>query len=226
MTVQLYLQNALLFSQEALIIGSGKDENGFFVHLDQSIFHPKGGGQPSDQGVIDRFSVKTVTQNGPILNHYIEEIGAETELLRGKKVSLHVNEAPRCQNTALHSGGHILAEIVEKMFPNLHPFKGHHFPNEAHVMFKVENKELLPPKEEMQNRIKEAVQKVIQEQVPIISVLQGEGKRTIQIGDGKIVGCGGTHFAHAGFLQDFTIRKLDFKKDELKASYNATPRPL
>ncbi len=33
-------------------MGAGQNEVGFFILLDRTIFHPQGGGQPSDQGVL------------------------------------------------------------------------------------------------------------------------------------------------------------------------------
>ncbi|MBP9691937.1 MAG: hypothetical protein KBD90_01230 [Alphaproteobacteria bacterium] len=35
-----------------MIKANGKDENGDFLILNQTIFYPQGGGQPSDRGTI------------------------------------------------------------------------------------------------------------------------------------------------------------------------------
>lgn len=48
MTEKLYLKDTYLFNTEAKVYGVSKEESGVAVVLDRSIFHPQGGGQPSD----------------------------------------------------------------------------------------------------------------------------------------------------------------------------------
>lgn len=48
MTEKLYLKDTYLFNTEAKVYGILKEESKTAVVLDRSIFHPQGGGQPSD----------------------------------------------------------------------------------------------------------------------------------------------------------------------------------
>jgi alanyl-tRNA synthetase len=52
-TKRLYLSDTYLFESEARVVGQGKDESERnYIVLDQTIFHPQGGGQICDNGII------------------------------------------------------------------------------------------------------------------------------------------------------------------------------
>ena len=51
MTVKkMYEMDTYLFESEAVVTALGEEEGKKFFQLDQSIFYPQGGGQPSDTG--------------------------------------------------------------------------------------------------------------------------------------------------------------------------------
>lgn len=52
MTTQLYLENSYIYQSSTTIVTSSQDERGHYILLDQTIFYPQGGGQPSDYGKI------------------------------------------------------------------------------------------------------------------------------------------------------------------------------
>lgn len=49
----IYFEDTYKFIDQAIIKECNKDENGFFLILNQTIFYPQGGGQPSDQGRME-----------------------------------------------------------------------------------------------------------------------------------------------------------------------------
>ena len=51
-TRRLYFESTYLFESPATILEQAEDEKGSYVVLDQTIFYPQGGGQPSDRGII------------------------------------------------------------------------------------------------------------------------------------------------------------------------------
>merc|ERR1740121_2808511 len=51
-TRQLYLDDTYLFEHAAVLLSVWEDGEKICVELDQTIFHPQGGGQPSDVGTI------------------------------------------------------------------------------------------------------------------------------------------------------------------------------
>ena len=69
MTEQLYLADAYKRDAKAKIVELG---NGYII-LDQTIFYPQGGGQPSDKGTIKSESgelhVKSVEYNSGAIKH-------------------------------------------------------------------------------------------------------------------------------------------------------------
>ena len=45
---RLYWENTYLMNHKAKITAIGQDEQGDYIRVDETIFHPQGGGQPSD----------------------------------------------------------------------------------------------------------------------------------------------------------------------------------
>jgi Ser-tRNA(Ala) deacylase AlaX len=104
------------------------------------VFHPQGGGQPSDTGLIVfsgsdlKFSVQDVRSKDGIVLHYgvfegsNPESGIDSE--KGKEVYLTVDESRRKLNSRLHSAGHLLDMCMQKVgLGHLEPGKGYHFPD-------------------------------------------------------------------------------------------------
>jgi Ser-tRNA(Ala) deacylase AlaX len=52
-TLLSYFEDTYKFEDHASVVASNKDEFGYFLVLNQTIFYPQGGGQPSDQGLIE-----------------------------------------------------------------------------------------------------------------------------------------------------------------------------
>ena len=53
-TERVYYTNTCLDKLETKILEIGQDENGSYVMFDKTIFHPQGGGQPADEGYLER----------------------------------------------------------------------------------------------------------------------------------------------------------------------------
>jgi Ser-tRNA(Ala) deacylase AlaX len=125
------------------------------------VFHPQGGGQPSDTGLIVfsgsdlKFSVQDVRSKDGIVLHYgvfegsNPESGIDSE--KGKEVYLTVDESRRKLNSRLHSAGHLLDMCMQKVgLGHLEPGKGYHFPDGPFVEYKGS-----VPQEEFQVKQKE-----------------------------------------------------------------------
>jgi Ser-tRNA(Ala) deacylase AlaX len=138
-TKRLFLENTYLFSTLTNVLETGRDEHGIYFIVDQSIYHPQGGGQPNDQGHISidgEPELKIVSakyaDNG--IRHYTErELSKET---LHNKIYMHINSSSRKLNAAYHTSGHWLSQVVlENLQLPLFPIKGHHFPGEAYIEF-------------------------------------------------------------------------------------------
>ncbi|MFQ6661709.1 hypothetical protein Gotur_029772 [Gossypium turneri] len=126
---------------------SGGDDGRKALILDNTIFHPQGGGQPSDTGFICvtdsnlRFCVQDVRSKDGVVFHYgvAEDSSMENELEqgKGKEVILQVDESRRRLNSRLHSAGHLLDVCMRNVgFGHLEPGKGYHFPDGPFVEYK------------------------------------------------------------------------------------------
>ncbi|KAI8910103.1 Threonyl/alanyl tRNA synthetase [Gorgonomyces haynaldii] len=171
-----YLQDSELFELQTQIV----EINGNAIVLQDTIFHPQGGGQQSDRGTIDGIPVLQVRKSDKI------EHGVEAHEFQVRQtVQLKIDSQWRLRNAKLHTAGHLLAHIVEKHFP-LKGVSGHHFDGQARVTFDasgpVDKKQLV---EKLEDLIKQDYDFTVQ-------VSNGE-HRSVQMADFEPVGCGGTH---------------------------------
>ena len=126
---------------DAVVVGCwpmGESEGVFHVITDRTIFHPQGGGQPWDTGLLcgpnGVFVVNEVRKDGEQVVH----IGSfkEGAFSAGDLVSMEVNEVSRVLHARLHSAGHLLDCAVKSLHLPLIPGKGYHFPNSPFVEYK------------------------------------------------------------------------------------------
>jgi len=91
------------------------------VILDQTIFYPEGGGQPSDRGMIGNAKVEYVRfQNGEIIHQ------VKGELKEGETVKTTLDWGWRNKYMKIHSAGHLLHDVLMSMVKGLTPLKGSH----------------------------------------------------------------------------------------------------
>ncbi len=97
------------------------------VILDQTIFYPEGGGQPSDQGIIEGKSGNLEVQQTIIKDGEIVHIGKLTgELKINEIVEIAINWNRRLKNMRVHSAGHIINDAVQSLFPEITPVEAEH----------------------------------------------------------------------------------------------------
>jgi alanyl-tRNA synthetase len=139
-TERVYYANTYLDKLKVKVLAVGQDENGSYVICDQTLFHPKGGGQPSDEGYLvkgdKRYTVKKlVISDNPsesVVQHYYE---GEGEFLKGEEVNQVIDLQKRLLAARYHSAGHLLSLAVNQLYPKLDGYKGNHFPGQAFVVF-------------------------------------------------------------------------------------------
>ncbi len=130
-TKPIYLDDSYLKEMDASVLEVHLEaENKYRVILDQTVFYPMGGGQPTDQGTLENDSWKAevymvMLKNGEIW-HYLNSPGAPKA---GDKVHGQINWDRRYKNMRVHSGGHVVdfAMYVIGYSPkSLMPIKGDH----------------------------------------------------------------------------------------------------
>lgn len=209
-TKKLYMQDTYKFTHSSKVTGLGRDDLGIFIILDETIFHPQGGGQPSDQGVINGIKVVKLVHAGDDIKHYLE---VDPGFLVDTKVELHVDKIRRLENAALHTTGHLLAAILREKFGLIEQTGAHHFPGESRVTFKG----LVPP---AADAIIVAVQNATIEKLAV-NVVHIDGNRCIEITGFAPGRCGGTHLLNIAEIKGFDFRriKVDAKKGEISFGY-------
>ena len=229
MTNTLYLSNTYSFELDASILMVEKDEKGSYILLDQTIFYPQGGGQPSDQGVLQgrdfKIKVVMVRQIEGEIRHYIdtEIIGNE----KGQKVTCYLDQIRRILNAKYHTAGHLLGNVVEDLHPNLRAMKGHSFPNEAYVEFHGSD---LPNNTKIQDELSKSINNNLKTKIFQIDQESFEQQfyklpypipgnkafRVMQIQGFSPIPCGGTHLSSTNEIGHMVITKIKGKNDSVR----------
>lgn len=109
MTKALYLEDSYLKECDATVV---KVTQGKYVVLDQTIFYPKGGGQPHDTGKMirgdDVFNVVYVGKFGDEISHEVNREG----LKEGDRVRCLLDWERRYKFMRSHTAAHLLASFI------------------------------------------------------------------------------------------------------------------
>jgi len=231
-----YLDDTYLFEYNATVIEIKENNLGKAIILDETIFYPQGGGQPTDIGIIkskdSTFIVKEVKidENG-IVWHFGEFTEGEKEFELGEKVTLKIDKERRILNAKLHSAGHLIVYIVSKLeLNNLRPIKGFHFPEGPYVEFEgtLENPEIaiLIIEKAVNDLLKQDLKVKIfglnpEEAVMLgLKVPEGKNARVVSFGNFPPFGCGGTHVNSTTEIEKITIRKIKSRKGRTRIAYS------
>jgi Ser-tRNA(Ala) deacylase AlaX len=181
-------------------------ENEFAVVLRATLFHPQGGGQPSDTGWIGESQVLRVVQDPERIIHFVDQP------VKTGMTQIRVDEQCRLFNTRMHSAGHLIGHFVQAM--GWIPIKAHHWPGEGRVQFKPGNSA-----QDVEARtIEHGIGQWIAHDLPRLTSLR-EGVREIGFGELPAYGCGGTHVRSLKDLGAVTINSLSQKKGTLSVHY-------
>lgn len=236
-TKALYLADTYLFQSSAHVEAIEHDEQGMAVILNQTIFYPQGGGQPTDTGTIvsglAEFQViKVLYRSDGAIAHYGSLL--KGELKAGDEVALSIDRNRRLLNARNHTAGHMLAFATEKSYPQLVGMKGYHFPDGPYVEFEGALSEA--EKAQAPMVLQQAVQQMIAQELPvamrlvdadelaklcknILPNMPKDKPTRVMIIDGFALGCGGTHLANTKEVGSFVVRKIKQEKGRVKVSY-------
>ncbi len=227
-TILEYFEDTYRFSGNATVSEIGKDNLESYIILNQTLFYPQGGGQPSDQGTIqfgsESLAIDRVRMIDGVVYHYSK---SETvPFHQGDTVTCKVNEELRLKHAVCHTAGHLLSHCLERIEPDVRAIKGYHFLDGPYVEFQGKIKKNEPELLELLNKmIKEEIQKN-----SIISVItpphedggkEGSSKalRKIKIGSFQESACGGTHLRSLKEILEFSAIKIKKTKEGFKVSY-------
>ena len=212
MTKRLYYVDRNLEGEARIaeIRGDGPSQ----VVLDATLFHPQGGGQQADGGILGDYPVRDVRkdENGDIV-HVIDSVG---KLQMGDIVAFAVDRSARQRNARLHTAGHLIAGVCERMYPGVRAVGGHHWSGEARVDFDAGTE----PVTVDANAVMAALDEAVARALPVIQSSGEPAPRNVTIEGFSPVSCGGTHVRHLGELGHVEIRKIRAKGDRIRVSYD------
>lgn len=233
-----FLNDTYLDTHTGVVQRVGQDDRGAYIVLNQTIFYPQGGGQPSDLGSIqfDRLGVNISFvgfSDGQVL-HYISEERPNFDELVGTTCVLRLDQARRLRHARLHTAGHLIAGIIDGQRGTMRATKGFHFEEGPYVEFEGE------PEDEanlflstLQSKIDLSIAEDLQVTASLVTydelkqccwsvppnLPQDKPLRTITIQQLEPVPCGGTHVSSLAELGTVSVLKMKKKKGATKISY-------
>ena len=223
------------------------DDDAHIVVTEQTIFHPQGGGQPSDTGTITSasgtsFAVsavrKDVVRDGQVLHLGRFTPGGST-FQEGESVEQAIDVDKRLFHSRLHTAGHVLGAAVRHLVENevegFDELKASHFPDSASCEFQglIEGKW----KEPIQSKVDEYIaakmaveiewwdseefrKRGLERLIPDESLVpEGEKFRVVNIVGAEVYPCGGTHVDTTDLCGETKVRKISRSKGQSRVSY-------
>ncbi|KAI3756123.1 hypothetical protein L1987_55937 [Smallanthus sonchifolius] len=245
-TILLYHDDMFNLQSTATLLSSSPVEDcRHALILDSTIFHPQGGGQPSDTGFITdvtsshfKFVVQDVRSRNGIVYHYGVFEKTVEDIEGGVQVMMSVDESKRKLNSRLHSAGHLLDVCLPKVgLSHLKPGKAYHFPDGPWVEYKgnVPQAELQSKQQELELEANNLISRGMKVSVAVYSyeeasmlcggalpdyIPKGSTPRIVKLGDFPGCPCGGTHVSNISDLVNIKVTQMRTKKGVTKVYYN------
>lgn len=191
-----------------------------WIQLNETIFHPKGGGQPSDEGLINGSKVACVHKDFPDKNrkdqfeiYHCFEPNVPFLFTPGDEVELEIDGTVRLLHSQLHTAGHVLADAVNQCFPELLAYQGNHYHDNSYVKFKMNGQLATENKEEIKQKAEAVMSSWIKQNIKVDSVLEPSGLRLVKVYN-EWSPCGGTHVKELKEIGHLEISDISINKKE------------
>ena len=235
-----YWQNTYCYNSLTKIQASGKDEKGFFIIPESTIFYPAGGGQPMDVGYIsvgkDEIKIIGTDFNSGAIKHYLAS--EREDIQNGEEVEMKIQSQIRLLNASLHTAGHWIAGIVtENLLLPFSPIKAYHYPDGPYIEFSGD-KDLISDeiidqinmaiKSDRQAQLKVTAEIIKEDlisdtnydlKLPNLNPNPGLPRRMVTIETYKAIGCGGTHVDSIYEIKDARASKIYLKNGKIRVGY-------
>ena len=220
------------------------------VITDATVFHPQGGGQPSDQGLMEdttgnKFEVHfaRVAATGPDQVFHVGRFATLSDVFQpGKLVNQTIDREKRLLYSRYHTAGHVLGaavrHLLEKKVENFDEIKASHVPESAACEFSG----LIGG--EWRVQIQEKLDAYIEKDMPVeidwwdeadfksnglerltpdrkaMGMDDDEKFRVVKIVGAETYPCGGTHVDSTKLCGKTTVKKISRSKGTSRVSYN------
>ncbi|KAI1392670.1 ThrRS/AlaRS common domain-containing protein [Hypoxylon trugodes] len=224
-------------------------EDDHVVVTEQTVFHPQGGGQPSDTGIMESadgasFDVSMVRMSavvdGEVL-HFGKFKNPSSIFKPGDSITQTINSEKRLLYSRYHTAGHVLGSAVrhllEKEVANFDELKASHFPDSASCEFQglIERKW----KDTIQGRVDEYIDKDMPVEIDwwdendfkanglerlipdrkAMGMADDEKFRVVKIVGAEVYPCGGTHVDSTQLCGKTNVKKISRAKGVSRVSY-------
>lgn len=206
MTEKIYFSSDALEAESSVIECLAQEDGRYRLQLSATLFHPKGGGQPSDRGTIGHANLLYAVQEGDDIVHYTDapvNIGP---------VLLRVDAELRRLHTRYHSAGHLIAFAGEKY--GWSGIKGDHRPGEGRIVFTPGATTVAVTADDVTRQVADLVSQAL-----LRHQREEAGRRMVTWGELPAYACGGTHVLSTSDIGDVIITRVKEKKGQLTVSY-------
>jgi Ser-tRNA(Ala) deacylase AlaX len=236
-----YLDNTYMFEMATNIASieavDGGAKGSYKLILQETIFHPQGGGQPSDTGGISLdgvviFEVRFVQKYQNTIEHFGNfRPDLNLHVISDKNVLLHIDKEKRIAHARLHSAGHVLDAALERcgLMSSLKARKGYHFTDGPYVEYEG------TIKENSEQLLNDALEALVKESISTSVVQLSKRHAQEVLGEpldaypdvirivnvaGIACPCGGTHVHSTAELRGLRVTKIKRKKELIRISYD------
>lgn len=213
----------------------------YYVVLDRSIFHPRGGGQPCDIGWLVgdgfRFLVRKVLDVYGVLVHYGKVVDGDMPS-RGSMVKCVIDWDRRYRIMRLHTAGHIIDYAVNQVYGHVvETLDALHGPPKPYIVYKE-----YPPSDNILRRIESIANQIVEEKHPVEILFASRDElvykvvgapnidrlpradkyRLVSIRGVNAIPCTGTHVGNTGEVGRIIIDNVEVLDKGFKLFYNVS----
>ena len=206
MTEKTYYNSDALEMKTEVVKCTSQEDGRYRVILAATLFHPQGGGQPSDRGIIGNANmIQAIQEDGDVIHI------TDSAVAIGP-VNIRVDGELRRQHTRCHSAGHLIAYAGEKY--GWYGYKGNHRPGEGRIVFQPIRLTSPVTAEDFSRGASALVARNLE-----LILSEVDGKRMVTWGDLPAYACGGTHVCNTGEVGEIIITRVKEKIGELSVQY-------
>lgn len=199
MTKKIFWQDPYLTTLDTAVKTVNKNK----ITLRETIFYAFSGGQESDHGTINGFSVLGAKKEA---NEIFYTLVEDHNLKVGDKVKIMIDWERRYQLMRLHFAAEIVLELVCQQFPEIVKAGAHIARDKSRIDFEW-NQNISPFIPVLQQN----AQNIINSDQSIISAFSDEmnERRYWKINDFSEVPCGGTHLKRTGEIGTIRLKRVN-----------------
>lgn len=235
----LYYSDSYLQTFEAQILNAVREQGrSWYLVLDRTAFHPKGGGQPSDVGVAGVGGVEAVVKKaimvGGVVVHYVK-FGVDFEPRAGDRVHGSVSWSERYLYMRRHTAAHLMDHCLNVSSGRVNKTTSSWLGEpEAYVAYQGD----LPSSsviDSAQELARQFIKSSLNVSINFLSrgevaalrdapnserLPESEVYRVVRIHDFERIPCGGTHVKNTVEIGGFTVKRAVQEPGEFKIFYD------